>query len=142
MQSLKLIYDEGSPNFSQLIKESLESSGRFIVFLEKENYSKEVSQEIGNYVFNAKMRTLQWSEEEIQSVTYKENEILRLLLENANNLVTRSLILTSFWGEISFYTSRSLDIFIYHLRKKLKKDPAIAILTMRGEGFILKIKSE
>jgi DNA-binding response OmpR family regulator len=150
MQSLKLVYDkDDNPKVLKLVKESLESSGKFNVFLEQMNYKNyfkedltEKLQLIGNYTFDAKFRTLQWDEEEIQSVTYKENEILCLLLRNVNCLVTRNIILTSFWGEVSYYTSRSLDLFIYHLRKKLKKDPAIEILTIRGEGFVLKIKNK
>jgi DNA-binding response OmpR family regulator len=147
MQSRKLTYDGDDPKYLDLLKEFLESTGKFTVLSEQEEdhsdcFKKERSKKlwlIGNYKFNEEVMTLQWNEE-IQHVTCRENEILRLLSENANNLVTRNLILTSFWKEVSGYNSRSLDLFICHLRKKLKKDPSIKILTIRGRGFILRIE--
>ncbi|MDR0683130.1 MAG: winged helix-turn-helix domain-containing protein [Dysgonamonadaceae bacterium] len=147
MQSLKKNQDENNPKDLNLPKETSEFSGKVNVSLEQENYKNflkegifEKSHSIGSYTFDAKFRTLQWKKEEIQSVTHKEKEILCLLLENVNSLVTREYILNSFWGEASYYSSRSLDLFIHHLRKKLEKDPHIEILTIRGDGFILKIK--
>jgi DNA-binding response OmpR family regulator len=141
-------YDIDDSEDSRTTKESLESSGKFNDSLKQREYKiimkKNVPdklQLIGNYTFNIELRTLQWKEEEIQSITHKEYEILCLLLKNVNSLVSRERILTSFWEGVSYYTSRSLDLFIYHLRKKLKKDPCIEISTVRGEGYILKIKN-
>ncbi|MDR0864650.1 MAG: winged helix-turn-helix domain-containing protein [Candidatus Symbiothrix sp.] len=139
MQSLRLIFKENDPVLPELIKKSLESTGKFVVLLEEENLKNESKaiKSLGSFWFNAKMRTLQWKEEDPQRITYRENEILLLLLKNAGNIVSRSFILSSFWGENSYYTSRSLDLFIHHLRKKLEKDPSVTIHTIRGEGFML-----
>ncbi|MCL1937328.1 MAG: winged helix-turn-helix domain-containing protein [Candidatus Azobacteroides sp.] len=149
MQSLKLIYEENDPVFPALIKEALEATGKFVVLLEKEefqnNFKKNEKKEsttnprlFGNFLLDSRIRMLQWKEEAPQKISLLENKILRLLLENAGNVVARSYILSSFWGEQSFYTSRSLDIIIYHLRKMLKKDPSVMIQTIRGEGFLLR----
>jgi DNA-binding response OmpR family regulator len=147
MQNLKLIYTGDDPKYLNRLKDFLESTGNFALPLEQEEdrsgcFKKEPPAKlwlIGNYTFNEDVGTLQWNEE-IQHVTYREYEILRLLSENVNSLVTRNLILNSIWKEVSYYTSRSLDLFIYHLRQKLKKDPSITISTVRGRGFVLNIK--
>jgi DNA-binding response OmpR family regulator len=148
MPSLKLIYEEDNSILPELIKNSLEATGKFIVLIENESFEHVFQKPskknlpvrpalFGNFLFDNQARTLQWKEEKPQKMTNKENKILLLLLENAGSIVTRSLILSSLWGVKSLYTSRSLDIFIYHLRKMLKKDPSVVIQTIRGEGFLL-----
>ena len=135
MQSLRVISDEASAMTLELIKESLEATGKFIVLLEDTKLANKTIP-FGSFVLNAETRVLQWNEENIP-VTCRENKILFLLLENAGSVVKRQLILSSFWGDVSEYASRSLDIFIHRLRKKLRKDPSVLIHTIRGEGFIL-----
>lgn len=52
------------------------------------------------------------------NLSYKEFELLTLLLKANGNVVTRSELLASIWGE--FYdNSRTLDVHIRKLRKKL-----------------------
>ena len=134
MQSLKVFYEETNPDTLELIKTVLEATGKFKVV---PDYPENVTRMFGHFVFNFEIRTLQWEEEEPIPVTCRENKILLLLLENAGHVVTRRRILSSFWGKENEYTSRSLDIFIHRLRRKLRKDPGIAIHTIRGEGFML-----
>jgi len=47
------------------------------------------------------------------------------------------LILTQIWGSDDFFTSRSMDVFITKLRKKLQEDLSIQILNVRGYGYKL-----
>ena len=148
MQSLKLIYEENDSILPALIKEALEATGKFLVLLENEQFRNDFKKNekkefrvdpklFGNFLLDSRIRMLQWKEEQPQKISSLENKILHLLLENAGNVVTRQSILSSFWGEQSYYTSRSLDIIIHRLRKMLKKDPSVVIQTVRGEGFLL-----
>lgn len=57
--------------------------------------------------------------EEIQ-LTPKQFEILRLLIEDKNKLVTREHFLKEVWGDIEV-TSRNVDSQINYLKKKLEK---------------------
>ena len=50
----------------------------------------------------------------------KEAAILHLLLENKNEVVTRSSILISIWGKNDYYSSNSLDVYLSRLRKVIK----------------------
>jgi|GEM_PF-2077777 len=148
MQSLSILCDYDAPELKELIKEVLESTGKFTVLVEehgncirlKEKSREKLSTKLvlfSDFTFNVELRTLQWKREKPVTVTIRESEILFLLLENAGALVRRSFILTSFWGEDSFFTSRSLDLFIYQIRKLLKRDSSVTLKTIRGEGFLL-----
>ncbi|NND80188.1 MAG: winged helix-turn-helix transcriptional regulator, partial [Maribacter sp.] len=41
------------------------------------------------------------------------------------------------WGNDDFFNARSMDVFITKLRKKLKNDPEVKILNVRGYGYKL-----
>ena len=136
MQSLKVFCEETNPETLGLIKSVLESTGEFIIVPDVPHLTN-VTRTFGHFVFNFETRTLQWKKDEPVPITCRENKILLLLLENAGRVVTRRHILSSFWGEVNEYASRSLDIFIHHLRQKLRKDPKVAIRTIRSVGFML-----
>lgn len=89
---------------------------------------------IGNYIFNIQKQIL--STNKIQhNLTYREVEVLQILVINKNNLVEKSYILNKIWGTNDFFSGRSLDVFITKLRKKLAEDSAIQIVNIRGFGY-------
>ena len=71
------------------------------------------------------------------SLSYKEAILLELLLKNRNNILEREDALIKIWGEDSFYNGRSMDVFMAHLRKLLKSEPEIQIISLRGVGYKL-----
>ncbi|MGY0037179.1 response regulator transcription factor [Pedobacter sp. NJ-S-72] len=91
---------------------------------------------IGNYSFDAMYNTLSVNGKE-RKMSYRESELLRMLLEHRNQIVKRSDILSELWEYESFFTGRSLDVFISRLRSYLKSDPKIEILNIRGVGYML-----
>jgi len=95
----------------------------------------------GTYTFCHKKRELKHNDRNI-SLTYRESEILKLLLENRNELVERELILKKIWGDDSYYNARSMDVFLTKLRSCFKNDPKIEIVNIRGKGFKLMIYTE
>ena len=58
-------------------------------------------------------------------------------MQQKNQVLERSFILKKLWGDDDFFNARSMDVFITKLRKKLKKDPSIQILNVRGYGYKL-----
>lgn len=74
------------------------------------------------------------------SLTQREGELLKLLLDTPNSLIKREDILIKIWGENDYFMGRSLDVFISRLRKYLKEDDAVEIKNHHGVGFILSIK--
>ena len=94
---------------------------------------------IGSFDLNSKLRFLSHNGEEPVKLSPKENELLRLLALHENDLMPRELALTKIWRDDNYFTSRSMDVYIAKLRKYLKKDEAVEILNIHGEGFRLVI---
>lgn len=73
---------------------------------------------------------------EICELTYKEYELLKLLLVNAGIVTSREVILERVWGTDFEGESRTLDMHIKTLRQKLKESGQ-RIKTVRNVGYIL-----
>lgn len=69
----------------------------------------------------------------------KEFELLRVLLQHAGQVVTRDEILTEVWNGPELKTSKTLDMHVSWLRRKLGEDGTRGteqrIATVRGVGF-------
>jgi len=72
-----------------------------------------------------------------RNLTSKETELLKLLCQNMNQTLDRSLALKMIWRNDSYFNARSMDVYITKLRKYLKKDENIKIITVHGQGFKL-----
>lgn len=138
MQNLKLFYEEGSNELLDKIKRTLESSGNIIISLEQLPISlKKQTVLLGRFVYEPKNHSLQWEDEDQVFLTIRENQVLRILVNNINKVVERQFILFSIWVDDSYYSSRCLDIIIYKLRKKLQNDNSLEIKTLKRIGFSL-----
>ena len=93
--------------------------------------------QIGKYIFNASLRTISDGAGD-QKLSPKESELLRMLCIHMNKVLPREEALNSIWGEDSYFTTRSMDVFMSKLRKYLKDDPSVEIGTVHGRGYILK----
>ena len=91
---------------------------------------------IGIFNYNAKLRILKGLEEPI-ILSPKENGLLRMLIENLNDLVPRDKALKKIWGSDTYFNGRSMDVYIAKLRKYLKDDPNLEITNIHGEGFMI-----
>ena len=91
---------------------------------------------IGKYKFNYHKRVLIYGNNE-QRLTQKECELLKLLCLNKNKILERSEALTRIWKEESYFTGRSMDVYITKLRGYLKQDSSIEIINVHGTGFKL-----
>ncbi|AYF74145.1 DNA-binding response regulator [Nocardia yunnanensis] len=67
----------------------------------------------------------------------KEFDLLHLLVEHAGEVVTRDTLITTIWDEHWFGSTKTLDVHISALRRKLAElgeDP-LGITTVRGRGY-------
>lgn len=71
------------------------------------------------------------------SLSHRENELLKMLVASAGRPVERKHILLELWGDDHFFNSRNLDVYVTRLRKYLKMDPAVQLLTLKGVGYQL-----
>lgn len=95
---------------------------------------------IGNFEFNFNQQILKSGSEEFK-LTTKESNLLKLLCQNKNITLNRRAALKMIWGDDSYFNARSMDVYIAKLRKYLKNDDHLNILTIHGEGFKLIEKS-
>jgi two-component system response regulator RegX3 len=74
---------------------------------------------------------------EAVDLTVKEFEVLRMLLEHAGKVVRREQLIREIWDTSWFGSTKTLDVHVSALRKKLGDDPAAPrfIHTVRGVGF-------
>lgn len=72
------------------------------------------------------------------SLTPNEMRILILLIENKNQLVTREEMLDKIDSDSSEINSRTVDVHISGIRKKVK-DSELNIRSVRGKGYILNV---
>ena len=94
---------------------------------------------LGDYLYDPKRMLLIRQEKTIE-LTSKENELLSLLNEFANETVTKEIILKKVWGDEGDYVGRTLDVYVSKLRKKLENDSSIEIKNIRGIGYKLIIE--
>ncbi len=95
---------------------------------------------IGKFDFNSKLRLLSYESNEATKLSPKESQLLRLLILHKNDLLPINIALSKIWRDESYFTSRSMDVYIAKLRKILEMDKGIQILNVHGEGFRLTIE--
>lgn len=91
---------------------------------------------IGKFLFDYN-RQLLYEGETQNKLTSKESELLRLLALNMNQMLDRTVALKTIWHDDSYFNARSMDVYIAKLRKYLKNDPNVQILTVHRSGFKL-----
>ncbi|MDR2085907.1 MAG: winged helix-turn-helix domain-containing protein [Dysgonamonadaceae bacterium] len=162
MKNLFLLIDQKNYTLAENIKKFLEELGHYQVQIETklvENHSAEQDNSdsficieekepsfrkispikepifLGEYILDMNRRTLQWKDQQFFHLSHKETKILEELIENTGRIVTRNFLLYNYWGEVSYYKSRSLDVLISRLRKYLSLDPSVEIVNYRSEGL-------
>ena len=100
------------------------------------NKSEETIFELGIFQFDTISQILSFQDNKIK-LTTKENELLKLLSININEVLDRSEALIKVWGDDSFYNARSMDVYITKLRKHIKKDENLKIINVHGKGYKL-----
>jgi DNA-binding response OmpR family regulator len=78
-----------------------------------------------------------WLAGEELELTRKEFDLLARLARDAGNVVTREDLMSDVWDENWFGSTKTLDVHMTALRRKLGEDPSAPrhIQTVRGVGF-------
>ena len=80
------------------------------------------------------------NDEKVQ-MPLKEFELLELLMENVNRVLTRGQIIDRVWGSNYFGDTKTLDVHVKRIRSKIEEDPARPkyLVTVRGLGYKFEI---
>lgn len=103
--------------------------------VDSNNYGE---QRLGIFVFYPEQLKLVKEAQEI-NLSKKECELLAILVEKPNQVITREELTKRVWEDNGVFVGRSLDTYISKLRKKLKEDTSIRITNIHGVGYKLEI---
>ncbi len=84
--------------------------------------------------YNQTLKNLQ----QINRLTRRETEVLRMLCNRKNQVVKREELLMQLWGDVDYFHGRSLDVFISKLRRYLKEDQNLKIENIPTVGYVLR----
>ena len=107
----------------------------------REEPSSQEVHSLGDYFFNHDLREIKYKEK-VRKLSPKESDLLQLLCLHRNEVLPREMALRTIWGEESYFTTRSMDVFITRLRKYLLDDPRVEIINIHGNGFRLLVREE
>ena len=71
-------------------------------------------------------------------LTRKEYDLLHIFMQNVNNVLTREVLLQKVWGYEYEGETRTVDVHIRHLRRKLGPEGETRIETIHGVGYKLR----
>ncbi len=93
-----------------------------------------------NYILNVSTRVLTKKDGENIIITAGEYDLLKVLLDRPEIVLSRDQLLEYTNGDIDSF-DRSVDVLISRLRKKLEKEPKSPeiIKTIRGGGYMLNV---
>lgn len=98
------------------------------------------SYQIGSYQYTPQTRELAHPVEN-RKLSPKEGELLSLLCEHLNSVMPREKALKKIWKEESYFTTRSMDVYITKLRKYLSADGQIKIENLHKSGYSLVVQT-
>lgn len=90
--------------------------------------------ELGSLQFDYARREL-GSNGQMERISSKEAELLKLFCVNPNKVVRREFLLKNVWGDDDYFSSKSMDVYISRLRKLLKSEPEVQIINIHGTGY-------
>jgi two-component system phosphate regulon sensor histidine kinase PhoR len=97
----------------------------------------EKATKIGNTDFFYSLNELRIGNERV-IITSRQAEILKLLTDTPNEVVSRTDILNQIWGDDSYANSMALNVQITYLRRALKSDESVSIEAVMKKGYVLK----
>jgi two-component system response regulator MprA len=93
---------------------------------------------VGTLVLNPLTREVHRGERAL-SLTKTEFDLLELLMQQPNTVVSRDYIYETIWGYDFETNSKSLDVYIGYLRRKTEEEGESRLLyTIRGVGYTVK----
>jgi DNA-binding winged helix-turn-helix (wHTH) protein len=106
----------------------------------RENESTPIKEKIkiGEFLFCFDQRYLEIYGERIE-LTDKESKLLYIFALTPNEIIDREQLQKEVWENEGVIVTRSLDVFISKLRKKLEKDSSVKLVNVHGKGYKLEI---
>lgn len=112
--------------------------------VEIEEEQRKVKQTTVTYrdlVIEKENRVVRREDEQIE-LTKREYELLLILMENVNVVLSRDVLLNKVWGYKSEVETNVVDVYIRYLRNKIDVEGRESyIQTVRGTGYVMRTKT-
>lgn len=107
------------------------------IMSKRDGASDEEPHTAGEFTLDAESCTLYFRDTPIK-LPYMEARLLDILISKKNKVCETEQLIKLLWGkESEVRTSNNINIYIYNLRKILKRDPNVQLVNIRGVGFKL-----
>ena len=74
-------------------------------------------------------------------LTLREYELLEFMARNPRRVLSRDLLLSQVWGQVSGVETNVVDVYVAYLRKKLEAPGEQKLIhTVRGVGYALRVE--
>jgi len=90
----------------------------------------------GNTKFNTSDRTICLNDK-IEKLSTREAGLVRILAENKNKVVSRTMIMQTVWQRDDYFTSKNLDVYLTKIRKLFHRDIKLELQNIHGYGYKL-----
>lgn len=124
--------DEGADDYIEKPFDILELMSRVNAKVRRHNKTKTIK--VNDVTLDIYKHEVYVSDKQVK-LTTREFEILTILFENKGNVVKRDYILSKIWGTDIAIETRTIDMHINNLRKKLGDNNNSLIVTIYGMGY-------
>jgi DNA-binding winged helix-turn-helix (wHTH) protein len=94
--------------------------------------------DFGQCKYDPTRRTLLFRGKQVKKLSAKEGGILEVLAANFGEVVKKEIILEKVWHKSDYFSGRSMDVYITHLRHLFKENEIdMTIKNISGVGLIL-----
>jgi len=93
--------------------------------------------EAGNSLLDINRNVLILNNKEEIKLSPIELEILKILFQNINNITTKNELLMHLYGDVDYFKSRTLDVYIAKVRKWIKQDSHLELISLPRQGYKL-----
>jgi len=96
---------------------------------------------IGDYLYNPTSHVLTYKGQSIL-LGQMQGAVLDELSASIGTVVTKDELLTKYWGEANYFTSRNLDSVVVKLRAQFKNDSRIIFAALKKVGYQLLVNDQ
>ena len=93
--------------------------------------------EAGNSILDVNRNVLILNNKEEIKLSPIELEILKILFQNINNITTKNELLMHLYGDVDYFKSSTLDVYIAKVRKWIKQDSHLELISLPRQGYKL-----